>query len=272
MLLAAALLAALAAIAVAGAALRQASRARRELETARSRLARIDAEMPTADQHPAISAKALRRDIRVSFEVSEARADRAVIVQLLIDFRDVSGAEEAIYWRWIPERDSLAPAVWSSEGTRPSFFSITEWAPLVQWSARAGVVQTVGHEETVHVGAAPIRRGETLMGVLSLTHRNGLGWTRSARCATGCLGWPTSSARCRSWWTSAGATGATCGRVRRCWMPSSASRAARPARDWRGRSARRRSRSRARAARRWCAGPPRRTMGEVELRHGGHRA
>ena len=179
MLLAAALLAALAAIAVAGVALRQASRAKRELATARSRLARIDAEMPKVEHHPSINATALRRDIRVSFEVSEARADRAAIVQLLIDFRDVSGAEEAIYWRWIPERDALAPTVWSSEGSRPSFFSITEWAPLVQWSAEGGVVQTVGHEETVYVGAAPIRRGENLMGVLSLTHRTGLAWNRS---------------------------------------------------------------------------------------------
>ena len=179
MLLAAALLAAVAAIVVGGAALRQASRAKRELATARGRLARIDAEMPTMDLQPAISATALRRDVRVSFEVSAARADRAVIVQLLMDFRDVAGAEEAIYWRWMPERDALAPAVWSSEATRPSFFSITEWAPLVQWSAEGGVVQTIGHEETVHVGAAPIRRGETLMGVLSLTHRSGLAWNRS---------------------------------------------------------------------------------------------
>jgi diguanylate cyclase (GGDEF)-like protein len=180
MLLTAALIAALAAIAVAGAAMRQSSRARRELEAARSRLARIDAELPRADQHPTVGAKALRREIRVSFEAQVAREDRAVIVQLLTDFRDVSGAEEAIFWRWIPERDSLSPAVWSSAGTRPSFFSITEWAPLVQWSAEGGVVQTVGHEETVHVGAAPIRRGETLMGVLSLTHRSGLGWNRTA--------------------------------------------------------------------------------------------
>ena len=180
MLLAAALLAALAAIAVAVAAMRQSARARRELDSARSRLARMDAALPHAEQHSTVGAKALRRDVRVSFEVSEARADRAVIVQLLIDFRDVSGAEEAIFWRWMPERDSLAPAVWSSEGTRPSFFSITEWAPLVQWSAEGGVVQTIGHEEVVHVGAAPIRRGETLMGVLSLTHRTGLGWSRSS--------------------------------------------------------------------------------------------
>ena len=180
MLLAAALLAALAAVAVAAAAMRQSGRARKELEAARTRLARIDAEMPRPEPHATVGAKALRRDVRVSFEVSEARADRAVLVQLLIDFRDLSGAEEAIFWRWLPDRDSLAPAVWSSEGTRPSFFSITEWAPLVQWSAEGGVIQTVGHEELVNVGAAPIRRGETLMGVLSLTHRTGLGWTRTS--------------------------------------------------------------------------------------------
>jgi diguanylate cyclase (GGDEF)-like protein len=179
MLLAAALLAAVAAIVVAGAALRQTSAAKRELATARGRLARIDAAIPPTDQQLSISANALRRDVRVLFEVGQARADRAVLVQLLIDFRDLAGAEEAIFWRWRPERDALAPEVWSSEATRPSYFSITEWAPLVQWSAEGGVIQTVGHEETVHVGAAPIRRGETLMGVLSLTHRTGLGWNRS---------------------------------------------------------------------------------------------
>ena len=42
------------------------------------------------------------------------------------------------------------------------------------------MIQTVGQDELVHVGAAPIRRGETLMGVLSLTHRTGLGWTRTS--------------------------------------------------------------------------------------------
>ena len=180
MLLYAALLAALAAIAVAAAAMRQSARARRELESARSRLARIDDAMPRDELPRTIGAKALRREVRVSFEVNAARADRAVIVQLLMDFRDLSGAEEAIYWRWMPDRECLMPAIWSSEGTRPSFFSITEWAPLVQCSAEHGVVQIKAPDETVHVGAAPIQRGETLMGVLSLTHRTGLGWNQSA--------------------------------------------------------------------------------------------
>jgi diguanylate cyclase (GGDEF)-like protein len=163
---------------VAAAALRQTSRARRELQTARNRLARLD-ELPQGDQLASVSAKSLRRDVRVSFEVDQARADRAVLAQLLMNFRDLAGAEEAIFWRWIPERDSLAPAIWSSDTTRPSFFSITEWAPLVQWSAEGGVIQTVGQEEVVHVGAAPITRADTLMGVLSLTHRRGLGWNRT---------------------------------------------------------------------------------------------
>ena len=180
MLLAAALLAALAAIAVAVAAMRQSSRAKKELETARSRLARIDADPPHTEPASSVGVNALRREVRVSFEVQQKREDRAVLVQLLIDFRDLAGAEEAIFWRWLPDRECLAPDVWSSEGTRPSFFSITDWAPLVQWSAEGGVIQTVGQDELVHVGAAPIRRGETLMGVLSLTHRTGLGWTRTS--------------------------------------------------------------------------------------------
>ena len=107
MLLYAALLAALAAIAVAVAAMRQSARARQELEAARTRLARIDDALPREDQPRTIGAKALRREVRVSFEVNEARADRAVIVQLLMDFRDLSGAEEAIYWRWLPDLCSV---------------------------------------------------------------------------------------------------------------------------------------------------------------------
>ncbi|MEO6526814.1 MAG: GAF domain-containing protein, partial [Gemmatimonadaceae bacterium] len=180
MLLAAALVLALAALVAAGHAMHREHRSRHELESARARLARMDAELPKREQETAVAANALRRDVRVSFEVNEARYDRAVVAHLLQDFRDVAGGEEAIYWRWIPERDSLAPSVWSSDGTRPAYFSITEWAPLVQWSAEGGIIQTVGQDELVHVGAAPVMQGETLLGVLSITHRSGLGLDRTA--------------------------------------------------------------------------------------------
>ena len=163
MLLAAALVLAIVALAAAGFAMHREQRVRLDLELARGRLARLDAELPRRDPEATVAANALRRDVRVSFEVNEARHDRAVLSHLLRDFRDVAGGEEAIFWRWMADRDSLAPSVWSSDGTRPAHFSITEWAPLVQWSAEGGVIQTVGHEEVVHVGAAPVMNSALTM-------------------------------------------------------------------------------------------------------------
>ena len=112
MLLYAALVLAVAALAVAGYSMRREHRSRRDLESARARLAHMEAELPKREQETTVGANALRRDVRVSFEVNEARHDRAVIARLLQDFRDVAGGEEAIFWRWWPDRDSLAPAVW----------------------------------------------------------------------------------------------------------------------------------------------------------------
>src|SRR5437867_3917492 len=119
MLLAAALLVALVAIALAGLAMRQSRPARRDLEQARARLARIDDDLPKPDTTPpaSVDAKALRRDVRLSFDASVIRHDRALMEHLLVDFRDVTGAEEAIFWRWNadPAHESLTPAFWSSE-------------------------------------------------------------------------------------------------------------------------------------------------------------
>ncbi len=178
MLLAAALVLAVAAITAAGFALRQLRRSRGELAAARTRLARLDADLPAQDDELSVGAEALRRDVRVSFEARVVEQDRVVLGQLLADFRDVVGAEEAIFWRWHHDRDALAPSCWSTEGPRPAFFNVADWSPLLQWSAETGVVQSVGEAEAVVVGAACVRRGESLLGVLSLTHRQGLGLPR----------------------------------------------------------------------------------------------
>ncbi|MEO5817815.1 MAG: hypothetical protein ABIT20_21275, partial [Gemmatimonadaceae bacterium] len=119
MLLAAAIVLAVAALAAAGHALRQAKQSRRDLHAAHARLARIDAEMPNNDDQQSVGVEALRRDVRVNFEQKEVEHDRILLQSLLCDFRDVAGAEEAIFWRWRAERDSLSPAVWSSEAPRP---------------------------------------------------------------------------------------------------------------------------------------------------------
>jgi diguanylate cyclase (GGDEF)-like protein len=180
MLLAAAIVLAIAALAAAGYALRQAKQSKRDLHAAHARLARIDAEMPTNDDEQPAGVEALRRDVRVNFEQKEVEHDRVLLQSLLCDFRDVAGAEEAIFWRWRADRDSLSPAVWSSEAPRPEYFDVAEWGPLVQWSAETGVVQTVGQDETIHVAAACVKREDALLGVLSLTHAQGLALPRAS--------------------------------------------------------------------------------------------
>ena len=180
MLLAAAIALAVAALVAAGYAWHVSTQARHDLSTARARLARLDANLPAIDNTDAVGAEALRRDVRVMFETREVEHDRDLLKSLLADFRDVAGAEEAIFWRWKPDRETHAPAVWSTAGNRPTFFDVATWGPLVQWSAETGVVQTVGQDDVVHVGAACVKVGDDLIGVLSLTHAGGLGLGRDA--------------------------------------------------------------------------------------------
>ena len=196
---------------------------------------------------------------------NEARADRAVIVQLLKDFRDVAGAEEAIYLA-LDARPRVAsmPAIWSSEGDATLAFQHHRVGAAGAVVRGAGRGADEAHEETSTSAAAPIQRGETLMGVLSLTHRTGLGLERRARCVSGCRGWPTSSARCRSWSTCGGAI-----RAAHAAGPGAAGcRPAAPGRqDGRGAGAgvlRDRARRLGRAWRRAGAlGRPRATAGEI---------
>ncbi|MDB4914663.1 MAG: diguanylate cyclase with sensor [Gemmatimonadetes bacterium] len=180
MLQAAAIILAVAALAAAGYAYSHVRRTRRALSAAQARLARIDADVPDADvdEQGSVGAEALRRDVRVSFEAKEVVHDQALLRLLLADFRDVAGAEEAIFWRWRADRDSLSPAVWSTESLRPAHFNIAEWAPLVQWSAETRNVQAVGEGDLINVGAACVMTDDAFIGVLSLTHRGGLGLAR----------------------------------------------------------------------------------------------
>jgi diguanylate cyclase (GGDEF)-like protein len=180
MLLAAALAAAVAALVAAAFAMRGSRRAHAALRETTARLARIDSVVPAHEPVDSYGAEALQRDNRVRLEARDGDRDLALLAQFLADYRDVAGAEEAIFWRWSAERDALTPVAWSSEGPRPTHFDVAEWGPLVQWSAETGVVQTVGQDETVFVGASCVRHEDELLGVLSLTHHAGLGLQRTA--------------------------------------------------------------------------------------------
>ena len=181
MLLQAAIASAVAAIAAAVAAVRTTRRLRADLVAAN--LMQGSGGTPLADddlEQRAVGASALRREERLKFEADEVDHYRDLLALLLADFRDVAGAEEAVFWHWNDERDGLKPADWSTEGPAPAYFDFPEWGPLVQWSAETGVIQMVGKEASVVVGAVCVSEGDTMIGVLTLTHRAGLGLGRPA--------------------------------------------------------------------------------------------
>lgn len=179
MLLQAATVTALASLVAAAVSLQKGRRLRADLAAAQRRLELLGAPLiDDAEEQRAVGASALRRDERRKFDADEDGYYRGLRKLLLADFRDVAGAEEAVFWRWNDTNDGLVAESWSSDGPVPSHFDYGEWAPLVQWSAETGVIQTVGREDLVTVGAVCVLLGETLLGVLTLTRAEGLALPR----------------------------------------------------------------------------------------------
>ncbi|MDB4908370.1 MAG: hypothetical protein JWO05_3154 [Gemmatimonadetes bacterium] len=117
----------------------------------------------------------LRGEVQRGVELREAEQDLGVLTRTLADVRDAFGAEEAVLWRWLEQRDSLQPAAWSTlQAERPRHFRLDEWAPLLRWSAEERVVQCDADEGSVHVVAAPLVVQERLFGVLSVSSASGL--------------------------------------------------------------------------------------------------
>jgi diguanylate cyclase (GGDEF)-like protein len=180
MLLAGVIVVAGSALVVAAVGVGPARRLEKERGIARRRLAEIASDGPAEDADTAAHASALRPDVRLETEARAVLHDNALLRSFLGYYRDVVGAEEAVFWRWNPERDTLVPALWSHDGPRPKHFAMAEWGSLVQWSAETRVVQTMGQGEMVLVGAACVQSGEVLLGALSLTHRKGIQLERPA--------------------------------------------------------------------------------------------
>src|SRR5258705_5997212 len=134
MLLQAAIFTALAALIAAGAALRKTRRLRAELAAAQSRLELLG--VPLLDEvepQRTVGASALRRDERTQFEADEVDHYRDLLALLLADFRDVAGAEEAVFWHWNAGRDAPEPADSPTEGPPPAHFPLPDWAPPRQF-------------------------------------------------------------------------------------------------------------------------------------------
>jgi diguanylate cyclase (GGDEF)-like protein len=179
MLLQAAIATAAAALTAAGAALRRARRLDVELSAANARLDLLGVPR-TEDGEPAraVGASALRRDERRKFDADEESHYRQLLALLLADFRDVAGAEEAVFWAWNAERDGLVPSNSSSESGRVGYFNVGAWGEHVRWAAETEAIQTVGHGDVVMLGAVCVVHEETTLGVLTLSHRVGLALSR----------------------------------------------------------------------------------------------
>jgi diguanylate cyclase (GGDEF)-like protein len=175
MLLQAAIVTAAAALTAAGAALRRARRVSTELSAANARLDLLGVPR-TEDEEPVrtVGASALRRDERRKFEADEEDHYRQLLALLLADFRDVAGAEEAVFWTWNAERDGLFPSNSSTDGGRVAYFDVGAWGEHVRWATETEAMQTVGHQDVVTFGAVCVVHEETTLGVLTLSHRVGL--------------------------------------------------------------------------------------------------
>jgi diguanylate cyclase (GGDEF)-like protein len=119
---------------------------------------------------------ALQRDVQQVFENRETAIDLEVLDRSLRDIRDLTGADETIFWRWVESRQTLVPNAWSSEGAaRPAFFDARAWGPLVKWSAEQSRVQLAGDVDGAPIfAAAPVAGSSSLIGVLTLSAEAGL--------------------------------------------------------------------------------------------------
>ncbi|MFL5608030.1 MAG: hypothetical protein ACJ8AD_16375, partial [Gemmatimonadaceae bacterium] len=164
---------------VAALAVRRSRLWRRELSEARARLDHYTSDMPDAAEETGVRAVALRREAQQRFVARETEHYRNLLAHLLGDFRDAAGAEEAVYWQWNAERDSLVAVDWSTEGPGPAFFDYEEWDYYVGWAADEGEVKLAGQGQTVHMGAVCVMLDKTPLGVLTVSNRHGLAQSRA---------------------------------------------------------------------------------------------
>src|SRR5690242_9194173 len=150
------------------------------------RVTRLEAQIARPTPTRPLPTEALKRDVLLLVERSEATKDLAILDGLLRDIRDLVQADEAIFWRWSEDRDTIIPQAWSTEDSeRPQFFRVKEWGPLARWSAQERIVAIDGSDDAPVLVAAPVigtgdEGRETLHGVITATSNSGLAQSRDA--------------------------------------------------------------------------------------------
>ncbi len=158
---------------------RRAARRRGEANGGATAVTRTEAHLASTSGISRLTpakSSALQRDVQQVFENRETAIDLEVLDRSLRDIRDLSGADEAIFWRWVESRQTLVPNAWSSEGAaRPAYFDSRAWGPLVKWTAEQSQLQFAGDVGGAPVfAAAPVMGPAALVGVLTLSAEAGL--------------------------------------------------------------------------------------------------
>ncbi len=159
--------------------------ARRGGQEPKGTVTRVDAHLAASpasiSRFTPAKTMALQREAQAVFEQKEATHDLAVLDRQLIDIRDLSGADEALFWRWVEARQTLVPAAWSTHGERPAYFNVRAWGALVRWSAEESQLQFAGDIDGMpEMASAPVLIGGVVYGVLTLTAASGLHLDRDA--------------------------------------------------------------------------------------------
>lgn len=135
---------------------------------------------------PASAVTDLRSQVEADNAQREAEADATHLAEALVDIRDACGGEEAVLWRWDEARDALVPSVWSTPNAeRPRHFQLEAWGPLARWAAEGRIVvfdgggAQGGGPDAPRFAAAPILDETLLVGVLTVSHAEGLVLSRA---------------------------------------------------------------------------------------------
>ncbi|MDQ3997189.1 MAG: sensor domain-containing diguanylate cyclase [Gemmatimonadota bacterium] len=121
-----------------------------------------------------LGASPLRRDVQASVERAQTEVDLGLLTRYLIDIRDLTGAREAVFWRWSESRGALVPWAWSTEGgDRPVHFRMEEWGPRVRSAAEERKAFFLGGRRPFFA-ATPVVARERLHGVLTVAATTGL--------------------------------------------------------------------------------------------------
>jgi diguanylate cyclase (GGDEF)-like protein len=115
-----------------------------------------------------------RRELEAAVEREETEVDLSLLTRYLVDIRDLTGAREAVFWRWSESRAALKPWAWSTEGVdRPAHFRMEQWGPRVRSAAEERKGFFLGGRRPFFA-AAPVVGRSRLHGVLTVAAGPGL--------------------------------------------------------------------------------------------------